>query len=381
MTRKYTTDIERVIVDLLFQKDSGRLMSYVQLYNSVKEARKQLSHETFNIHRSHLRGNGLLGETTKGYFLTDKAYFLHRLKILEFNRPNKTFLEPMESKEVEKRLKMLFIVSYYGQSKCFYPLQNREQFEDFLSSHGLHENDLRVFRESDIENKGSTTHFKHFFPDPVHGIEIRIVEETGKISYGYFLPGFNTVEIMEAAQKRRFSVLEIMKIAQKRRLEFHYVDFTRSDLQQEIDMLMSQGLLERIGEIDNEMRYRFPTRLQLVLGECMGLSDDVFSIMKAIFEYLRSPKKEEKKWLEFFYGNIEDWLRDLRHNRSTKKGKKKKEILNIRQSMPRIHDNFENLINSQNSLPTIKYRLFVQKLLEYTYPAFMRISFSSAVVV
>ena len=48
----------------------------------------------------------------------------------------------------------------------------------------------------------------------------------------------------------------------------------------------------------------------------------MFSIMKAIFEYLPSPKKEEKKWLEFFYGNVEDWLRDLRHNRKyIQKGK------------------------------------------------------------
>jgi hypothetical protein len=365
LTRKYSTDIERLIFDLLFQKDKP--VSYTELYNSVKGTRKTLSHETFNIHLSHLKGNGLLGNIAKRYFLQQKAYFLDRLKILEFNRPNKTFLDPFESQEVEKRLKMLFIVSYYSPSRWFYPLQNRGQFQEFLSRYNLKEIDLKVSREYDLEKKGSATHFKHFFPDRVHDIEIRIVEQTGKISYGYFLPGFNMVEIWKDVERRR--------------LEFYYVDFARSDLQQEIDMLMSQGLLERIGEIDNEMRYRFPQRLQLVLAECWKLNDDLFGVMMRIFEYLRSPNKAEKKWLEFFYGNIEDLLRDLRHNRGSKKGKKRNSVRNIKQSMLRIFDDFENLIDSQNLLANLKHRLFVQKLLEYIYPAFMRHMFSSAIVV
>ena len=104
----------------------------------------------------------------------------------------------------------------------------------------------------------------------------------------------------------------------------------------------------------------------------MDLNDDLLFVMLEIFDYHRSPKKAEKKWLEFFYGNIEDSLRDFRHDRSTKKGKKRKSIRNIRQSMPRIHDNFESIIDSQNSLQNMKYRILVQKLLEYIYPAFMR---------
>lgn len=49
-------------------------------------------------------------------------------------------------------------------------------------------------------------------------------------------------------------------------LPFYYLDFTRSDLREEIDILLSDGLLDRIGELDNEIRYRFPRRLQLGLG-------------------------------------------------------------------------------------------------------------------
>ena len=80
-------------------------MLYTQLYNSVKGARKKLSYETYDIHLSHLKENGLVEKTTKGYSCSDRAYFLYGLKILDFNRPNKTFLDPMESEDMEHRLK------------------------------------------------------------------------------------------------------------------------------------------------------------------------------------------------------------------------------------------------------------------------------------
>ena len=303
--------------------------------------------------------------------MQDKAYFLHRLKILEFNPPGQTFLDRTDSKEVEKRLKMHFILSYYGNWKCFYRLKSWEQFEGFLSRQNISENALRIRREYDIDDQGPPRHIKEYIPDPVDSIEILIVEEKirgtiGKISYDYFLPGFNIVEVWKAVDK-----------------EFHYLDFMRSHLQGEINILLSQGVLIQIGEVDSEIRYRFPEQLYLVLRKCWELNDDLFFVMMRIFEYLRSPKDSEKKWLQFFYGSpVEPLLRDYRHDRSSKKAKEKEAVRNaIRQSMPRIHDNFENLTDSRNSLTNIKYRLFVEKLLEYIYPAFRRRSFSSAIVV
>lgn len=303
--------------------------------------------------------------------MQDKAYFLHRLKILEFNPPGQTFLDRTDSKDVEKRSKMHFILSYYGNWQGFYRLQSREQFEGFLSRQNTSENALRIRREYDIDDQGSPRHIKEFITDLVDSIEIRIVEERlrgtiGKISYEYFLPGFNIVEVWKAVGK-----------------EFYYLDFTRSEIQGEINILLSQGVLIQIGEVDSEIRYRFPEQLHLVLRKCWKLNDDLFFVMMRIFEYLRSPKDSEKKWLQFFYGGpIEQLLRDYRHDRSSKKAKEKEAVRNtFRESMPRIHKNFENLTDSRNSLTNIKYRLFVEKLLEYIYPAFMRRSFSSGIVV
>jgi hypothetical protein len=105
------------------------------------------------------------------------------------------------------------------------------------------------------------------------------------------------------------------------------------------------------------------------------LSNLFGNIIFTIWAYLRSPKKEEKKWLEFFYGNVEGWLQDLRHNRSNKR-KKRDAVIHITKSMPGIHKDFEDL--NLSLYRNQKNRFFIEKLLEYTYPVFMRKSFSAA---
>jgi len=44
-------------------------------------------------------------------------------------------------------------------------------------------------------------------------------------------------------------------------------------------------------------------------------------------------EKQEKKWFEFFYGNAENWLQDLRHNRSSNKRKNRQAIDDMTKSM------------------------------------------------
>ena len=187
-----------------FKKDTP--VSYTQLYRWVKEGRKKSpSYQTFGRCLSRIASKWL-GKIRRGYFLQDKAYFLHRLKILEFKPPGQTFLDRTDSKEEEKRLKMHFILSYYGNWKGFYRLQSSEQFAGFLSRQNISESALRIRREYDIDDQGPRRHIKEFITDPLDSIEIRIVEEKlrgtiDKISYEYFLPGFNIVEVWKAVEK------------------------------------------------------------------------------------------------------------------------------------------------------------------------------------
>ncbi|MGB7956680.1 MAG: hypothetical protein WCF23_22135 [Candidatus Nitrosopolaris sp.] len=121
-------------------------------------------------------------------------------------------------------------------------------------------------------------HIKQFLPDPSYGIEIRIVEEKieetiCKTSYRYFLPGFSITDILQAVVKNE--------------LQFYYLEFTPSDLQEQIDILLSEGLMERVGEFDHEIRYRFSD--PFILGKFGELYDDLFQMMQDMWENLRSP--------------------------------------------------------------------------------------------
>jgi hypothetical protein len=64
-----------------------------------------------------------------------------------------------------------------------------------------------------------------------------------------------------------------------------------------------------------------------------------------------------------------------RHNRSSNKRENRDAIIHIRESMSEIHKDFENLVDGHKNQ---KYTFFIDKLLEYIYPVFMRNPFSSA---
>ena len=104
------------------------------------------------------------------------------------------------------------------------------------------------------------------------------------------------------------------------------------------------------------------------------------NVLLEIWKYRRNPKKEEKRWLQFFYGSgisLDGFLQEYRHDRSSYRRQKKK-IENIRLLMPLIHEEFEELTGS---LTTRKGQYLIHKLLEYIYPPFMRRSISCAIIV
>jgi hypothetical protein len=337
--------------------------------------RKKLPHDTFTTHLTQLKYSGLVGkraqEDGEGYCLTHKARYLYQLKILELDRPNNKFLEAQDP-ELEQRLKMCLILSYYG-SLIFstYRLQSNEQLEDFLLKYNLRLDDMRIWEEKkDIENGETHRHVKEFeqkIRDPLSGIRIRIVEvrkDNVNKTYIYCsLPGFSIPEILD----------------RKDLSEFCYFPLTRSLVQAEIDLWLANGLLEKIGVYDNEVRYRYCERsFQLALSDCWEIFDDLMTVHYDICKYRRNPKKEEKRWLEFFYGSgisLDSALQEIRHNRRLYR-RQKKQIENIRSLMPLIHEEFEELTDP---LTTRNGQYLIHKLLEYIYPPFMRHSISAIV--
>jgi hypothetical protein len=375
LSRKYAIDINRSIINLLYDNDEGQLLSYSELYKRIVSLRKKLPHDTFNTHLTQLQCSGLVGkrvqEGRKGYYLTHKARYLYQLKILELDRPNNKFLEAQDP-ELEQRLKMCLILSYYGmQTFSTYRLQSKEQLEEFLLKYNLRLDDMRIWEEKkDIDSGETHRHVKEFdqkIPDPLSGIRIRIVEvrkdHVNKTYYFCYLPGFSIAEILD----------------QKDLSEFRYFPLTRSLVQAEIDVWLDNGLLEEIGAYDNEVRYRYCDRqFQLALSDCWDFFDDLMTVHYDICKYRRNPKKEEKRWLEFFYGSgisLDSALQRVRHDRSSYR-RQKKQIENIRSLMHLIHEEFEEL-----TLTTRKGQYLIHKLLEYIYPPFMRHSMSCAIIV
>jgi hypothetical protein len=370
LSRKYAIDINRSIINLLNEKDG---QSYTQLYKTILSLRKKLAHDTFNTHLIQLQFIGLVSKAHEGYYLTPKTKYLFRFKILEFTRPNNIFLESHEA-ELEQRLKMCFILSYYASqiSSKSYHLQSKEQLEEFLLKYNLRLDDMQVWEEKGSENVETHRHVKNFdekISDPLCGIRVRIVEvrkdHINKTYIFCYLPGFSIPEILD----------------RKDLSEFRYFPLTRSVVQAEIDLWLDNGLLGKIGVYDNEVRYRYCDRqFQLALSDCWEIFDDLMAVHYDICKYRRNPKKEEKRWLEFFYGSgisLDSALQEIRHNRRLYR-RQKKQIKNIKLLMPLIHEEFEELTGS---LTTRKGQYLIHKLLEYIYPPFMRHSVSCAIIV
>jgi hypothetical protein len=320
--------------------------------------------------------------------LEEKAYFLHRLKILDF-RPNRIFLEQTktekeERKETQERAKMYLMLSYFGSGVLSYSgigpftnrtlgyrhLNNAVLFNEFLSKYHMTEDGLVIWRDYYVNNARTSKHIRDFLPDPVYGIKIRILEERlnetiTSISYEYALPGFTISEILRDRHHAEFSRSTI----------------TRSRIQEALDSLLDNGIMECLVMFEDEMRYKIRNpivsdRARRAITECWDLHDEILSV---ICESCKKSDitKAEKNWLGFFYGNepncpIEQWLQELRHDRDKMRRYKSKQHLEKEKEklMSSIQEKFERLIKSLDGAGT--YKIFVDKILEYIYPHFMR---------
>ncbi len=364
-------------------------MSFRKLFNAVKASRKRgkLSPDTFNSRLKEFQSGDILSRTDRGYKLTEKAHFLHALKILDPNPPNRIFLEPENEKEKERNrrtelensAKMHLMISLYGSRMLSYNglgsiiglgvrrLNSETQFQEFLSRYNLNIDSLRKRREYDVPYKDGRKHIKEFSSDSVHGIGIRIVEEslgdTHSVSYEYAPPGFCISEILKDTEAS----------------EFRFLPFDRSVIQNEIRLLLDNGIVvEHNGVFDGEKRYNLDRYMRTDIDKCWELYYEIFDVVTQMCK-TRNPTKEEKRWFGFFYGSepngpLERYLQDLRRDRhKVKRSKKYLKTHDIETLMFFAHKKFKKLIESLD--PGTRYTFFIEKMLEFIYPFFMRNSF------
>lgn len=194
---------------------------------SLRKRRGKLSHEAFSSRLDYFESAGIIGKCRQEWYLTEKANFLNRLKILHIGEPNKIFSGQSRGrgkeeiryfstnqKDSELKIKIYMMLSYFGSgiysmsgskpsfslvSLGFRYLSNEVQFNEFLTKYRLNQGALKIMR--DFSEKGerglNSKHITEFLPDPVYGIMIRITKEGNFISYEYALPGFALSEILE----------------------------------------------------------------------------------------------------------------------------------------------------------------------------------------
>lgn len=166
--------------------------------------------------------------------------------------------------------------------------------------------------------------------------------------------------------------------------EFRHVPLSRSEIQEGIDLWLSEGLIKKVGVFDSEIRYCASNRhIQIAMNKCWELYDYLLTLICRICR-MRSPKKEEKQWLTFFYGDesnspIDQWLAGLRHDRRNMINRyTKKEKALTRKFARYIQREFKKLAKSH--WMTKQLWFLVEKLLEYIYPPFMqRLGFNNNV--
>lgn len=253
-------------------------------------------------------------------------------------------------------------------------LSNEEQFNEFLTKYHLNEGALKIMRDSSQkgDNGRDSKHITEFLPDPVYGIIIRITKEGDFLSYEYVLPGFSLSEIWENNRIYSRIVEEFMYLLDR---------IKRSEIQEALDFLVENHVMQPIGMFEGEMRYKLrPDRAHFMISMCWMLQDKIIGVICSECT-IRDPTKEVRKWLGFFYGSgpegaIVQWMREdhdrPKRNRSKqviKLNEIEKENRYLRKQIPNIRKIFESIESSGKVGPD---GYFVEVILEYIYPQFMR---------
>lgn len=130
--------------------------------------------------------------------------------------------------------------------------------------------------------------------------------------------------------------------------------------------------MQRVGMFEGEMRYKLrPDCAHFMISMCWWLQDEILGVICSACT-IRDPKKGVRKWLGFFYGSgpegaIVQWL----SSDSPKRNRSKQiiELNEIENRIAKIRKKFEFIESSREVGPD---RYFVEVILEYIYPQFMR---------
>ena len=284
----YKTDIFDAVISTLLKENK---LNYSRLYDKVIQVLgRALSNRDFSMHLEKMSKENTLHKEDPGkrgskvsYSLTENAKKENRLKILGID-------ENAEKRRILYQL--LFLFELYGSD---YEITEQD-LDEFLSYIPASRKDMVVDYIGDVKMKGVAV---LTFYKPVMGVEIMCIGSTkgkhdkaGNI-YNIKLPGVSIRDFLNPNSNRHLSFS----------LPFDYINFTRKDVIDGIDVLQKANLIRPIMNINGETRY------SLVNNQLRDLFDKIYCIHVRRLSFLEGkwsnyekPTDDERKQIEFVYG-------------------------------------------------------------------------------
>jgi DNA-binding HxlR family transcriptional regulator len=354
---EYNTDIDELILDMLNPGGTKLFTtktSFNKLYNSVCQNYRKISRTTFSYHLKRLVDDDLIERRDPGtrgtavnYYPTD--YGKRYLRLF-----------PSETQEKKERLErvyqlLFFFISKYHEEGITHRLDSEGQFESFLSRLKISKNDLIVESIRRYNSGGAYPIEKKMYEGttittfkPISGLKIWKEDHhqctwfslkymamgstheirhkrTYKIEYDdrrkiVLKRIMKKEEVEEARTARekskiddfsyyycRFPVggISISDIIDRREFVFENAGFTIEEISRAFDLLKEEGIFRPTKILFGEVRYSFnPAHESLkgLLKEYWRIPHHILAIMNRIWQNLRGPTPEERKWLELFHG-------------------------------------------------------------------------------
>jgi hypothetical protein len=347
------------------EENSPERNYYIEIYRTICTLYKKISIDAFNLHLKQMVGSGLIsknGSPERGkrvfYFLTGKAIRKQRLKIFHPSHPE-------IGTESDKRLKLYFLMLWFHQSmKAGYVVEGNEGDEEvvntILSMVNAPKEDLIIDRKRKIHigNK----HFLITTFKPLSNIDITKKEIIGgpqkgrrRVEYGFFPRGVSPEDLLKPQPL------------------FEDLHITSSDIDEAINLLKDEGLISPI-TVNSKITFVITEELlEELISDCWFLYCKVYGQIERALG-IRGPTKEEKIWLERFFGHkrVNEIIRYTYNYRRSLSQEVKKHNARQEEKDNKVFNQwfseYVGWIYKKYSDVIEKYRVPIEDLLAFIYP-------------
>lgn len=366
----YLQEIKDSILVTLSERGS---MHWTRLFTAVRELHHKMAIETFNICVKDLLSTKFIDRyqvLEKGkkvdYFLTQKGKQYVKLIL---NPKSGTKSRVSEEKE---RRKMLLFLLFLFRNPVNNTYRSEQEFHDLLLRNKLSEKQLRtIFPGSQVEYKDGKTITTTNLESISSGIYVRRMEtlderenppEATRV-YQYKVRGLSKRDILESHNKPAF----------------WHINFTENEIENLFDSLRNEkDPMFRVIAFDHDGEPRYDVsdqQLRELLETCYEANNHARSYSRWIWESLRKPTDDERKWIELVEGKqrTEEMCRIFYEKR--KHLKKDPELVKDTEMAIKISINEANKlilrIKKKYAIVIEKYQFPMDELMAIVYPKFL----------